>query len=144
MVGWFDVLARGAAWAALRSCAAEVRADDNGEAVDAVAAFAAPAAGVLGGGVPWFLAGADVQATRLISAAAPTAHLRKANATPPGCHATPMRILGCAAGVSHLMIETRLACGIPMQPAVAEPSVTCRKKALPLPWRTPPGALRVL
>ena len=53
--------------------------------------------------------------------------------TGPGSHATPIRILGCAAGVSQRMIETKSASGIATHPAVAEPSVTCRKKALPAP-----------
>lgn len=73
------------------------------------------------------------------------------NATPnrrepirPACHNVPMRIRGCADGVSQRISETSFVCGIEMQPAVAEPSVTCRKNALPAPWRTPPGALRVL
>ena len=51
--------------------------------------------------------------------------------TPPECHVTPMRIRGCAAGVSQRMIVTRFDEGIDTHPAVAFPSVTCRKKALP-------------
>ncbi|MDT4901771.1 MAG: hypothetical protein QOJ78_2701 [Pseudonocardiales bacterium] len=68
--------------------------------------------------------------------------LRRAIA--PGCHVTPMRIRGWVEGVSQRMIEMSLVCEIATQPAVARPSVTCRKNALPLPAFTPPGALRVL
>ncbi len=62
----------------------------------------------------------------------------------PGCHATPMRILGWVEGRSQRMSDTSFDCEIDMHPAVGPPSVTCRKNALPLPARTPPGALRVL
>jgi hypothetical protein len=142
VLGRFDVLAGSAARVGLFSGWSEVRAcDDDGTAVGVVAAVVV---GMLGAGVSRCPAGAEVQAARLSSAAMPTAQLRRRNATRLGCHATPMRIRGCAAGVSHFMIETRCACEIATQPAVALPSVTCRKNALPLPWRTPPGALRVL
>ena len=67
-------------------------------------------------------------AIRASAANAPTAHR-----TDPACHATPMRMRGWADGVSHRMIDTRLLCGIATQPAVAEPTETCRKNALPAP-----------
>lgn len=59
-------------------------------------------------------------------------------------YAVPMTMRGRAAGPSHRMIDTSLACGIDTQPAVGSPTETCRKNALPLPWRTPVGELRVL
>jgi len=54
--------------------------------------------------------------------------------TPPECHVTPIRIRGCVPGVSHRMIVTRFAAGMATHPAVALPSVTWRKNALPAPW----------
>lgn len=69
---------------------------------------------------------------------------RRRTRTPLACHVTPMRMRGWAVGVSHRMIDTSVLCGIEMQPAVAEPSLTCRKNALPAPCRTPVGELRVL
>ena len=56
-----------------------------------------------------------------------------------GCHAVPMRMRGWVAGFSQRMIVTRLLIGIATQPAVGVPSVTCRKNALPAPWRTGPA-----
>jgi hypothetical protein len=89
-------------------------------------------------------ADADVHAVSAISAAPTSRQLGNRTNTPSGCHATPMRMRGCAVGVSHFMIVTSRACEIATQPAVARPSVTCRKNALPFPWCTPPGAFLVL
>lgn len=47
------------------------------------------------------------------------------------CHAVPIRMRGCADGVSHRMRLTRVVCGIATQPAVGAPSVTWRKNADP-------------
>ena len=77
----------------------------------------------------------------VVAASAPT--IRR-QSTRSGCHATPIRMRGWAAGVSQRMSGTSVDCGIATQPAVADPSVTCRKNALPAPTCTPPGALRVL
>ena len=55
-----------------------------------------------------------------------------------------MRMRGWADGVSQRMSVTSFDCAIATHPAVAYPSVTCRKNAEPAPCRTPPGALRVL
>jgi hypothetical protein len=75
----------------------------------------------------------DRRATCLLAAVQPTSpsivasakivHQRRPNML-PGCHATPMRMRGAAAGVSHCMIGTRLVCGIATHPAVGVPSVT--------------------
>jgi hypothetical protein len=92
---------------------------------------------------PW-PARTEAHALRLTSAAPTSAQRRKRTDTPSGCHATPMRMRGWVAGVSHLMTGVSRLCAIATQPAVARPSVTCRKNALPRPARTPPGALRVL
>lgn len=78
---------------------------------------------------------------RQINAAATTADRAPMQ---PGCHVTPMRILGWADGVSQRIRDVSLLCEMATQPAVDRPSVTCRKKALPLPAWIPPGALRVL
>jgi predicted NBD/HSP70 family sugar kinase len=69
----------------------------------------------------------DVQETTTSGAEQSTTNRRKTTNTRPGCHATPIRIRGWVDGASHCMIETRLLCGIATQPAVAAPSVTCRK-----------------
>jgi len=103
---------------------------DDDDAAGAAAGLVLVAGGL--DGVPR-CAGVDVQAARLSRATPTSAHLRRPTSIPPGCHATPMRIRGCADGVSHCMIETRSLCGIATQPAVALPSVTCRKNALPAP-----------
>ena len=82
---------------------------------------------------------ADVfEQARRVRAVPSSATARTARLTGPESHDTPMRIRGCAPGESHRMIETRVPCGIETQPAVAEPSLTCRKNALPAPWRTEP------
>jgi hypothetical protein len=47
------------------------------------------------------------------------------------CHAVPIRMRGCADGVSHRINPTSVVCGIATQPAVGAPSVTCRKNADP-------------
>jgi len=80
---------------------------------------------------------ADVfEQARRVRAVPSSATARTVRLTGPESHDTPMRIRGCAPGDSHRMIETRVPCGIDTQPAVAEPSLTCRKNALPAPWRT--------
>jgi hypothetical protein len=75
----------------------------------------------------------DVQAVRR---AAPAVHTvinaaLRVRPTRPDCHVTPIKIRGCADGVSQRMIVMRFDCGMETQPAVGPPSVTCRKKALP-------------
>jgi hypothetical protein len=87
---------------------------------------------------------AELHAARVSSERATRMARRGATSTRPGCHATPMRMRGWAAGVSHRMIDTSVLCGIATHPAVGPPSVTCRKNALPAPARTPVGELRVL
>ena len=67
-------------------------------------------------------------------------HLRPGG---PG-QAGPIRIRGCRLGVSQRSSRVSWSLAIETQPAVGAPTVTCRKNALPAPWRTPPGALRVL
>lgn len=86
----------------------------------------------------------EVQPARINSDARGSTNRRKSTNTRSGCHATPIRIRGWAAGVSHRMIDASVLCGTATQPAVARPSVTCRKNALPAPCRTPVGELRVL
>ena len=76
---------------------------------------------------------ADEQAVSATAVARTSRAAERGNHTRPGSHEMPMRIRGCVEGASQLMIETRLACGIATQPAVALPSVTCRKNALPAP-----------
>ena len=93
-----------------------------------------------GGGLTWATrdgvepgsAVPDVHPATRAAATSPAA----AHRTRPACHATPIRIRGWADGVSHRMIDTRLLCGIATQPAVDEPTDTCRKNALPAPWCT--------
>ncbi len=53
--------------------------------------------------------------------------------TPSGCHVTPIRMRGCAFGVSQRSRLISFVRAIATHPAVGVPSVTCRKKALPLP-----------
>lgn len=86
----------------------------------------------------------ELQPARISGAASSSTNRRKSTNTRSGCHATPIRIRGWVAGVSQRMIDTSVLCGMATQPAVAVPSVTCRKNALPAPCRTPVGELRVL
>jgi len=80
---------------------------------------------------------ADVQPISASDASAPAASRRIRMAvgagTRPPSHDTPMRILGWVDGLSHRISETSLDCEIATHPAVAPPSVTCRKNALPAP-----------
>ena len=85
----------------------------------------------------------DEHAVASVAATASAPPIRR-NPTRSGCHETPMRMRGCAEGVSQRINDTSLVCGMDTHPAVALPSVTCRKNALPAPRCTPPGALRVL
>jgi hypothetical protein len=78
-----------------------------------------------------------------VAATASAAPIRR-KPTRSGCHETPMRMRGCAEGVSQCINDTSFVCEIATHPAVGAPSVTCRKNALPAPRCTPPGALRVL
>ncbi|MDT4921299.1 MAG: hypothetical protein QOI15_2201 [Pseudonocardiales bacterium] len=99
---------------------------------------------------------APVQAAGSIATTAMIAGIRRHAPTPPPCHArkrcaagdrvqpTPMRMRGWAPGFSQRISRTSFACRMATQPAVAYPSVTCRKNALPLPGTTPVGELRVL
>ena len=66
---------------------------------------------------------------------------RRPPTTRPGCHETPMRIRGWADGTSQRMIVTKLLCGIATQPAVAYPSVTCRKNAEPCGYAAAPDGV---
>jgi hypothetical protein len=65
-------------------------------------------------------------------------------AAPDRSYGMPINIRGCAVGCSQRISRTSFHCGIATQPAVAVPSVTCRKNALPAPCTTPVGELRVL
>ncbi len=80
---------------------------------------------------------ADVQPISVSDASAPAASRRiemtVGAGTRPPSHDTPMRILGWVDGLSHRISETSLDCEIATHPAVAPPSVTCRKNALPAP-----------
>ncbi|MDT4891706.1 MAG: hypothetical protein QOE97_741 [Pseudonocardiales bacterium] len=117
--------------ACVEVCGAEDPVDAAGElagGVDGVAATGLPAC-------------VEVHAVSITSAPAVTARTKRTG-TGPECHATPMRILGWVAGVSHCMIDTRLPCGIATQPAVGPPSVTCRKNAEPCGYAVlPEGVL---
>ena len=90
----------------------------------------------------------DLQADSSVTAVRQPMIRTRANraGTRPACHDVPMRIRGCAVGVSQRMIEISFAWPIATHPAVGPVprGCTCRKNALPAPWRTPPGAFRVL
>jgi hypothetical protein len=61
--------------------------------------------------------------------------------TRPGCHAVPIKMRGWVDGASQRIRVTSLACGIATQPAVARPSVTCRKNAEPCGYAAAPDGV---
>lgn len=78
-------------------------------------------------GVP----GEVLHAARVSAASAHAARRDELRGTRPGCHADPIRMRGWVDGASQRIRVTSLLCGIATQPAVARPSVTCRKNAEP-------------
>lgn len=84
----------------------------------------------------------DVLHAARVSAARTNAARRDESAgTSPGCHAVPIRMRGWVDGVSQRIRVTSLLCGIATQPAVARPSVTCRKNAEPCGYAAAPDGV---
>lgn len=81
----------------------------------------------------WCRGVADVEQAAAASVTTPRASTDiRRPVTGPGCHEwTPMRMRGCADGVSQRSRLITLLCATDTQPAVDEPSLTCRKNALP-------------
>jgi hypothetical protein len=121
--------------------------DEPADEVDGVVA-AVVAAGPDGSAAEEALVPDEAEHAASRATAAAAAALRSVRLTYPGwhgaqCHGVPMSIRGWVLGVSQRITVLRLSDGIDTHPAVAEPTETCRKKALPAPCRTGP-AFRVL
>jgi hypothetical protein len=95
--------------------------------------------GVLAPGAP----GEVLHAARVNAARTNAARRDELRGTGPGCHAVPIRMRGWVDGASQRISVTSFACGIATQPAVARPSVTCRKNAEPCGYAPAPDGVLI-
>jgi hypothetical protein len=116
----------------------EARGEDaDGDDVTGVVPAEDAPGGVFAPGVP----GEVPHAARVSAASAHAARRDELRGTRQGCHAVPIRMRGWVDGASQRIRVTSLLCGIATQPAVARPSVTCRKNAEPCGYAAAPDGV---